>query len=243
MKVINTNIRKHVKWNLAALLSVFLGFGTFAQQKERNIHIALIATPGIYWLSSTAPASNHGAKFGFGYGANIEFGLTETIYFITGLEVNAAGANYKSTDSVASMKSGRVFNTYTGNENIQYLKIPLFFKMKTKEIGMLKYFGQIGLGSGIAISNRMSWTNSATGTALASSGTNEKTADLNLIRESLLIGAGMEYNLSGSTSLVGSIMFDNGFTPVLPGNGITPSGNPNPVLYSKGITLTIGILF
>jgi hypothetical protein len=197
------------KRNAAFILTFIVGMGMFAQEKQKPVHICLKATPGIYWLSASAPAASNGAKFGFGYGANIEIGLNETIFLVTGLEVNAAGAKYTSTDTLGP-KGARIANTFTGNASIQYLQLPLFFKMKTKEIGMLRYFGQFGLGTGIAISNSTAWTNSSSGlsTGLAASGTDTKTSDISLFREALLIGAGVEYNISGSTSLIGSIMYD-----------------------------------
>ncbi len=239
MNIPVTCIGKHFKQPFLVFIALLLSSGIFAQAKEKSVHICLKGTPGIYWLSATAPAMSNGAKFGFGYGANVEIGLTETIYFVTGLEVNAAGAKYSSMDSVSNGKSKFLVSS-TANASIQYLQVPLFFKMKTKEIGMMKYFGQFGLGSGMVISNHTAWTASSSFASV--SGTDTKTGDLNLIREALLIGAGVEYNLSGSTSIIGSLMYDNGFTGVLAsGNG--PAGTPNPTFYSKGITLTVGILF
>jgi len=245
MNRINTPYSNYSVRLFCLLLVISFCSGIYAQEKEKNVHICLKATPGIFWSSATSPAAGNGAKFGFGYGANVEIGLTETIYFITGLEVNAAGVKYKSTDSLAIPgNSNKETVTTAVNSSIQYLQIPLFFKMKTKEIGMLKYFGQFGLGSGIVISNNTTYTTTVTSgsTTLSENGTDSKIGDLNFLRESLLIGGGIEYNLSGSTSLLASLMYDNGFTTVLPsGNG--PTGTPNHSIYSKGIALTIGILF
>ena len=215
--------------------------------KGRNVHFTLKAVPGVYWLNSGANAAkSNGAAFGFGYGANVEFGLTETIYLVTGIEVAKIGAKYTS-DSVATaagkLPVGTVINTTTATATIQYLQVPLFFKLKTKSIGLIKYYGQFGLGSGIAISGTTSWSKIGSNMPTETSGTYTGTSNAALFREALLIGGGLEYNLSGSTSLVGGITYDNGFLSLL-SNKSGPSGSPNPTsLYSKGITITIGIQF
>ncbi len=258
----NTFIRLAASSALSFVLLTACLSPALAQDNDNKYHVCLQATPGIYWASTGDAASkSNGAKFGFGYGANVEDRLTETIYFVFGLNVNAAGVKYSTNDSTQSLKSGTntlvrsYANTSSSNASIQYLQIPLFLKMKTKSIGMMKYYGAFGLGSGFAISNNTAWTRTvaqAPGTAIVgngsvssypTSGTDTKTADVNPIRESLLIGAGAEYNLSGSTSITGSLMFDNGFISAIPSGKTGPSGSVNPTLYTKGITLTVGILF
>lgn len=228
----NTKINKTVKLAFAVLLATTLATQMLAQ---KNIHFGLKVVPGVYWLSSTEDSTkNDGTRFGFGYGAMLEFGLTDNYYLVTGLDMVAAGAK-----SITDIKAGTIAGTSASNFNIQYLQIPLFLKMKTKEIGMIRYFGQFGLGSGFALSVKNSWTTTI-GTTVTT-GSDTKKDNIFPLRESLLIGLGLEFNIAGSTSVVAGATFDNGFTPLLKKED--SNGKSLPSLKSKGITFTIGVLF
>jgi hypothetical protein len=61
------------------------------------------------------------------------------------------------------------------------------------------------------------------------------------LRESMIIGVGAQYNLSGSTQIFGSLSFDNGFTNVLKvKNPITKQSED---AISNYLELSFGILF
>lgn len=232
MNVLNTSIYKSTKIIFAVLILTVFSKGIKAQ---KNIHFGLKVVPGIYWLTSADDSTkNGGSLFGFGYGAMLEFGLTDNYYIVTGLDIVAAGAKAKQEVTAGTLKASTV-----STMNIQYLQLPVFLKMKTNAIGMIKYFGQFGLGTGIALSAKNSWETTIGSTV--TKGSDTKKDNLFPLRESLLIGAGLEYNLSGNTSIVTSVAFDNGFTNILKEKN--SSGKTNPVLKSKGITLTVGILF
>jgi len=231
MNRLNTSFNKTVT-ALTILAIIFLSNSINAQ---KNIHFGLKVVPGVYWLTSADDSTkNDGARFGFGYGAMLEFGFAENYYLVTGLDIVAAGVK-----SSAEFKSGTTTGYYTSNINMQYLQVPLFLKMKTKEIGMMKYFGQFGLGAGYALSAKSKTTTTIGSTVTESTSTNKD--NLFPLRVSLLIGLGLEYNISGNTSLVVGATFDNGFTPLLKEKD--SANRTNPSLKSKGITFTIGILF
>lgn len=236
MNLSNYTITKTVQLAFVFLLVMATGVSTMAQ---KNINFGLKAAPGIFWLkSSDDTTKGDGSKFGFGYGAMLEFGLTDNYYLVTGVDLVTIGAKTKYEASLGTSKINS-----TSESTIQYLQIPLFLKMKTKEVGMMKYFGQFGLGTGFALSSKnKSETTTTTGTVVTTSNSSDtKKDEIFFLREALLIGAGFEYNISGSTSLVVGVTYDNGFTPVL--RNKNASGKENPSLRSKGIILTVGILF
>lgn len=206
--------------------------------KAQNVHFGLKAAPGLYWIGGDDKVSGNGVSFGFSYGAMLEFGITENYFIVTGLDMVSAGGKTKQDVTIASTTTA-ITNDFT----INYLQIPLFLKMKTKQIGMMKYFGQFGLGTGYALSTK-SETETTVGGAAATKSSSSSTDNLFPLRASLLIGGGIEYTLSGSTCIVAGLTFDNGFTPILKDeqttNGVT---SKNPSLTSKGIVLTVGILF
>lgn len=232
MNELNFTLKNTAKVALAALL--FVAFGT-SVSAQKNIHFGLKAVPGLYWVkSSTDGAQSDGAGFGFGYGAMLEFGLTENYYIVTGVDIVSASTKLKQ-DFITPTNTV----VYQGQSTIQYLQVPLFLKLKTQSIGAIKYFGQFGLGTGFALNAKNKYdviTTDNTGTKTVSTSDSNKD-EVFFLREALLIGLGLEYNLAGSTSIVAGVTYDNGFTPVL------KDKSTNAKLTSKGITLTVGILF
>ena len=61
---------------------------------------------------------------------------------------------------------------------------------------------------------------------------------MSFINLPLLIGAGLEYNISGNTSLYTNIRFENGFNNILR----SKTGNET-IVYSKNIALSVGVFF
>lgn len=205
----------------------------FAQQ----FHFGLKFSPGIYWVSTDATATeSNGAKLGYNYGAVAEFAFTDNYAFATGIDVSTKAGSFIRSDST---KLGLDFN-------IQYLEIPLTIKMKTNEIGYLKYYGQFGVNLGFNLTGSYEGDeivrNSTTGVAekVTYSKTkfdNKSRFESSFFRPALVIGAGIEYNLTGSTNLLAGISWDNGFLDVL------DNKNNAPEVKIKGILINLGILF
>jgi opacity protein-like surface antigen len=65
-----------------------------------------------------------------------------------------------------------------------------------------------------------------------------KKDDIALMRVGFVLGAGVEYNLQGTTSLIGSIRFNNGLFNILK----DPNRDFQPV-KSHYISLNLGIVF
>jgi len=222
--------------------------GASANGTDRNFHFGLNITPGIYFptVGSTATSGNttynntaNSAGFGFGYGINLEFYFTPNYGLATGIEITQFAANYTNvTDTMVAGKVASSYNT-VHQQSMQYLQIPILLKLRTNSIGAIKYFGQFGLGAGFLLSATDNATVTPTyyGTTYPSTSSDNvniyKQSDF--IRLSLVVGLGLEYNLAGSTSIQGSINYDNAFTNL-------NSNSSNSVLV-KGINLTIGVLF
>jgi len=140
----------------------------------------------------------------------------------------------------------------------QYVNIPLFIKMKTKEIGYLTYFGQFGLNTSIKTKARSTDAGDIiSATNLASSDLDDLDIEkeVNLFKLAGSIGGGFEYNLSESTSLSVGIVFDYGFTSLTKKTSdhviAIENGQPTTEFESytdqnnkaNAVRLTIGILF
>jgi hypothetical protein len=218
---------------------------------------------------------NEGAVFraGFGFIADIHF--TANYAFGTGLNIirNGGEMSYFASDKVGDVD---VIARVTRDYSIQYLQIPLTFKLRTNEIGYMTYFGQFGVGLGFNTkavgSERLDYVYELVQEGMSISWedsnipsyTEDKenfTDDISLIRMSMIFSAGVEYNVSGSTSIVVAIFFDNGFTnsmsdtdaietqqdvPVFEVNSdsgtVTPKTNKLKA-NSSTFGLTVGVLF
>lgn len=143
---------------------------------------------------------------------------------------------------------------------ITYVTLPLTLKLRTKEIGALKYYGMFGVNSSFRVAakatDQVRKVSSITGNYLSAetiSKTDVKN-DVSLFHAALNMGLGVEWNLSGTTSLVIGANYLLGFTNVAKKESDyiykqTEGGSPNwgvPLkqnLKSNSIALTIGVLF
>ena len=255
------------KLGLAVLSLIFCV--QFAQGQDYNKYkFGFKVNPDISWMT---PKDNHlesmgvVTRFGFGFISDIHF--TENYAFGTGVNLERSGGILKYYDYYQFEDQKHVLEKER-KYNLQYIEIPVSFKMRTNEIGFITYYGQFGVGLGLNIDARaddkntyVSTYNDETGEWDPSSqqGFDEENRNISneieIGRASLLLAAGIEYNLSGSTSLVAGITYNNGFTNVLKGSavGTTNGGQPNvsgsePELIDLNATnsfiaINIGLLF
>lgn len=186
--------------------------------------------------------------------------LTENKYFINDnfefieTEKNAGGTEYGIPDSDTTRPYAEVTLKERKYSNT-YVTIPLAVKMKTNEVGYLTYFGEFGLNLSLRTGTKV--TDETTDADISvENGANIKASDLeklilkkdiNLARAQLLIGAGAEYNLSGSTSLFGAIHYNLGFTNTVRNSSRYLVDKDDQQLKQSfsahGVRLTIGVLF
>jgi hypothetical protein len=225
-------------------------------KSESKVRLGLKAQPCYAWLKVKDPAApildGDGSKLGFSFGLMADFALTKNYFFSTGIDVSYRGGNLKSQadSTLQNGNSGDYLRTITSsNASLQYIEIPLTLKMKTNQIGNFIYFGQFGLAPGFNISSkadvhvaRQALNNQGQQIALPNgySSTSDVEGqdikdDINNFNLSMVLALGLEYSLGGTTSVVGAITFNNGFTDVL------DAGDKKAVSNTLG--LTIGILF
>lgn len=153
--------------------------------------------------------------------------------FSTGILVDNFGgsvldSHFHDGDTLVS-EFGNVSTTY----KFQYLTFPLSLKLKTNEIGYLTYYGQFGLDLGFNLKARRD----IEGTFAGSSITEEDIDvidDIVPVRTALKVGAGAEYNISGTTYLMFGITWNNGLTNVLDLNEFEEDGDGKPIFTENG---------
>lgn len=254
-----------------ALLLVLALAGGFkwaaAQENElKNFRFGLKAAPTIYWYNpdDKKKFESGGVVAKFSYGLMTEFRLNNVAVIATGLQVDYDGGKLNFLDTsfyflskdnellAVEDTAGESYNMLrltSRQYNNTYLTLPFTLKLKTKEIGMLTYYGQFGLNTSFRLKGRVN-DETYLGSLKSSQDDLENTKDMNILKFALNVGGGAEWNLSGSTSLVFGLNYYNGFGNVLQKNSEylirTASNNYEPTKQnarSHGIALTLGVLF
>ena len=270
-----------------------------AQDEGKSFRFGLRLDPSINWLKvdNEKKFENGGVGVGFGWGLHTEIKLSENASWTNaiGLFYDKGKVNYGLTsttgDSVYYLLNGDdVLEEFPGTEyndtlptgttqyrlgtrsyTVNYAHLQTCIKMKTKEIGMITYFGQFGLNLGIKTKARANDLAQArtgvtlTGDTWASEAEKEKidiTKDAAFMKLGINIGFGMEFNISGTTSAFAILSYNHGFTNVVSKNSdFLKSTDDNDKIYlpnstvgktitdidqkftARNIALTVGILF
>lgn len=213
-------IFKHKKMKKLIYYSVFLLFlatkATNAQD-DRKIRFGLNAAPSLAWLKEQDKnVKGDGLTLRFKYGLVFDYKFADNFWFGTGLDITYLGGSlnyqypaYVKEDEISSASNSNFIKINSASYTVQYLELPLTVKMKTNEINNMVYFAQVGLNNGFRLDAKTKF------------GSYEKiktTSDAALIRVAINISGGVEYNLTGTTSLLLGITYNNGFTNLLSGN-------------------------
>ena len=200
---------------------------------SQDLRMGILINPQISWLSPAGSdfVSKESSKFGFDIGLSIEKYFSSNYALLSGISLNNVGGSI-SYDNSVEMKINDSTHNIAGNESInfslQYIKIPLALKFKTKEIGYFTYFAQIGLEAGVNVKANVSID--------ANNIDKEKVTDeVKLFNAGYLIGGGVEYSIGGNTSIILGIQYENGFLDII-------STTEDKVVSPK-ITLLLGIMF
>jgi len=220
-----------------ALLTIACTQTAFSQ----HVRFGLTFSPQYTWMQSSnldfgtdnMRVTNTGGKLGFDYGLLLDFMLdnNDRYAFGTGLIISHAGGNIKTETQDST---GTLLQTIDQNLKLQYIEVPLTFRLRTNEIGYLTYFGQFGLNLGIGIAKRVDQTYTPDPGNL--SGVNLKLNNFIPLNLGLYISAGVEYSLSGNTSILIAPFFKNGFTNVI-------NDKDGEKINLNNLGLRIGVLF
>ena len=200
---------------------------------QGKMKFSVHADPQFAWFSSDEDSiSPDGSIFHLQAGLQMENYFRENYAFYVGFGINNLGGNLNYLKSEDYIKNDDDTITITGGQsvkmNLQYLDIPLGLKLKTEELGYATFFLQIGFNPMININARVT--------------SEDESLDKVSIKESIHIfnlgyhvGAGVDYRLGGSTTLIGGIRWVSGFTNVTKQDGANISLN--------AISINLGILF
>ncbi len=214
-----------------ALLSIFC-FNANAQD-DRDFRIGFKVIPGFNWTKAKpSNVESNGLGIGFGFGIMADIKLDDNYFITPEIQVTAMNNNLKLKDNIFVLPNDTVnkYKDISYKYNLKYLEIPVSFKFRTNESNGIRYWGQFGLSTGFLIGNQATASVSSVGSGtkfpmddkyLPNDAENDKydftdhNDNVFLLREAMILGAGIEYNLSGNTSFYAGFRFNNGFTDIL----------------------------
>jgi hypothetical protein len=259
---------------------------------DKKVKMGIIFTPAVNWLSpdNANKEKSNGAVVKAGIGLAVDFRLTNVIWFHTGLEYTGAGGklsyaqhdtafyfynsdaivNVSVADAGSATSTANTTTTYkkeqllTRNLKVGYLHVPLGFRLKTKEIGAITYFGQIGGDIFFRTSAKgddhvNQWNQPYTGfprtgyTAMDLKN-NSILGGVNFFNAAANVGFGLEYRVSGSTAIIGSLTYRHGITNFTAKDndyllkytatpGVSPYSQFENAVKLRQVVLTVGIMF
>ncbi len=224
---------------LLIVICLFFTIQSHAQLDRPQFQFGFKLAPNLGWMKpDLEDYSSEGIKAGFSWGFVGEYNLTQTYGISSGFSITSNFGKIEYPYKKDSLL-GTMHRTYS----LRSLEIPVLLKMRTKEIGNFIYFGTIGFGTSINLKAKAEDVFDITSPSV-----NQYTEELEtknkirFLRESLIVGLGTEYNISGNTCIYAGVLFNNGFTNVLKGSNTVKTNH-----VEKGVTnyfeLNVGVLF
>ncbi|MBK6947494.1 MAG: PorT family protein [Haliscomenobacter sp.] len=235
-------------------LFFFWGFQQLGLAQEGDLRFGFQLSPSFSWMNTNDTRINRsGTNLGMKLGMLAEYYFRENYAFSTGIGfafnhggtlLFEYGGNYWKNSNLGSSLD-TLPDGVKLKYNLQFVEIPATIKMRTREFGYLRYF----LEPGITIGLRSQARGSITGRGIGDQADKfDIRRDVNGLNLAWGMGAGVEYSLTETTSLVAGLGFQVGFADITEDKGtIFDPERGNQLENSKGkvsaLTLKLGLMF
>ncbi len=231
-----------------ALTLVFAAFCFLAAfSQDEGFRFGFHASPSFTWMANNSDnkaVEADGANFAFKFGAIGEnyFRENYAIKFGINMSFNQGGGllfnSIPDSTNVALFNDSQPETLSNGvtkaKFNYQYIEIPFGLKMRTNEMGSMRYFAEIPLITlGINVAAR----------AKLDDGNSFRVGkDTGIFQLSWGLGGGAEYAISESTSITAGLFFQSGIINTYFGKTNLDSIDDTKTIVN-GIDIRIGVLF
>ena len=221
-------------------LFIIILLTSFSTSTMAQVRFGLKISPNMSWTKPDSPdLDRSGSSFGYSFGliTDLVVGQKENYAFSTGILLNNTGGKYTQnySDTITS-QSYKVESTI----NLRYVEVPLTMKLKTNEIGYMTYFGLIGIGTAFNIRAKADLEQVVNGQVVKLE--DEDIGDrTNLFKASLIVGGGIEFNISGETYLMAGITYNGGFTNTF--DGVKDDDGKDVNVLQNYLELNLGVFF
>ena len=133
------------------LSSILLLINIGVKGQDKKVALGLGISPTVNWMKTSSNGiGSDGTKLGFSYGLLTDFNFGENYALATGIFINNFGGK---TIETYGNTSGNPYNV-NYNYKFQSILIPITLRMRTNEIGYLKYYGQFGFNPELIINSK-----------------------------------------------------------------------------------------
>jgi hypothetical protein len=210
------------------------------QAQYKPVIFGLRVGSNIGWIKpNTEEYSSEGIKPGFAWGFIGEFYFMENYALSTGFNMLFIGGKleYPYLEMIDDVLiQGTLHRKY----NVRYLQIPLTLKMKTELNEQINIFGKIGIGTAFCLGAKADDEFQYEGGSYSDS-KKDIIEDIALMRESLIVGGGVEFKIKGSTAIIAELSYDNDFNNILTDANPAVADEPKAIL--NFVELGVGIVF
>lgn len=207
---------------------------------SQKVRMGLTASPQLSWLKSdVSKVESDGVQMGFNFGMQTDFFFSDRYSITSGIMINNTGGSLKYADSLNFVTSDNTLSLDPGSVikyKIQYIDVPLAFRMESNQIGYFVYYAQFGVTNHIRVgaSANIHGATDAADVSIDGAGCKD---EVNLFNMGYNIGAGINYYFSKNTAITVGILYTNGFIDVTKNSGVDDTAN------LRSFTLKIGLLF
>lgn len=228
-----------MKKHLLPTLILIFGMVT-AKAQETQFSLGFMANPNIGWVSAEdldfddgVDVASSGARLGFSYGVVGEVHLTPNYHAVIGIGHVFSGGKFSgvNTSSDQLVPNSADETVYSGVDydpvKLQYIHIPVLLRLKTNEIGYIRYFGNIGFAFDFGLNGKTNVKLSGTEYILDSDDeptiapfvNREPSSDLafnsSFLNPFLVVGVGGQYSLGGNSRVHVGLDYNGGLSNII----------------------------
>lgn len=216
-----------------------------ATAQEKAFQFGFKLGPSLGWIKPDSDGYERmGVNAGFNWGFVADIHLMENYSVQTGFNVVYMNGTYSFPHQTnpTEESSALVIGNMERAIHLKYIQIPAVLRMKTEEMQGFTIYGEAGLALGLNTSAKADDLFTAGNNVRKEVNNTNITRQIRFTRESLILGAGVYYNLGGSTKLTAGLRFDNNIFDIL-----KDQNSVKPEIENKGIAnfieLQLGLLF
>lgn len=203
--------------------------------------------PLICW--SRAPGiqtNNKGVRAGFQVGLQFDYYFAKNYGITTGLYFDYLGSNVNYTLSKLDTSGTAYDQNYQHRYTTQYVELPIGIKLRTNEFNKVTIFGEVGVAAMVLVSARANYNEDFDG--IKKEQVKVYNTRVNIFDMAASAAVGMEYNISGKTSLTAGIVYKYAFLNQIKDDkakDVVPlnTGLLKDPIYLNYLAFKVGILF
>lgn len=222
------------------ILILIIGL-TSNEIKAQDFRLGFKGNPVFSGIKPSTDYNNSaGTKIGFSYGVMFDYFLKEHYAISSELGISTLGGSVEYSKADTSILT---------NLKLNYVEIPVTIKLLTDKIdNKTRIFGKFGMNLAVATKTAATISYKKNGIEYAYDDMKDASKYVQSFNISLVIGGGVEYNLTKNLDLVLGVTYTNGFLNTMKSPSIYRKDTMNPSVKSfeadlNYFAVNVGLLF